>query len=142
MRASRAARVAWGEAEAAVGRSVVEPPSTRLAPADAQGLLSAALRILRATHALRIEAERGATTPPTPEVAHLEGALGASLGQLSDLLAYEDATAGLDLRRLCDGAESSLAHANAPASIALHFDELVNATNTARHLVRSVLAHE
>jgi uncharacterized membrane protein YccC len=138
--ASRAARVAWGNAEAAVGRSVVEPHSTRLAPADAQGLLSAAMRILRATHALRIEAERGATTAPSPEVAHLAGALGTTLQHLGDLLHYEETTTGLDLRALADAAEASLANAQAPASIALHLDELVNATNTARHLVRSVLA--
>lgn len=138
--ASRAARVAWGNAEAAVGRSVVEPHSTRLAPADAQGLLSAAMRILRATHALRIDAERGATSAPSPEVTHLAAALGTTLQHLGDLLHYEETTSGLDLRALADAAEISLANAEAPASIALHLDELVNATNTARHLVRSVLA--
>jgi uncharacterized membrane protein YccC len=131
--ASRSARVAWGEAEAAVGRAVVEPQSTRLAPGEAQGLLSAAMRVLRATHALRIEAERGATTPPSPELAHLVAGLGNSLTQLGDLTSVEDDD--VDLRALADAAEASLERAEAPATIFLHLDELVNATNTARVLV-------
>jgi uncharacterized membrane protein YccC len=130
--ASRAARVAWGEAEAAVGRAVVEPQSTRLAPGEAQGLLSAAMRVLRATHALRIEAERGATTPPSPELAHLVTALGGSLARLGDLASAHDVD--YDLRALADAAEASLESATAPATIFLHLDELVNATNTARLL--------
>jgi uncharacterized membrane protein YccC len=138
--ASRTARVAWGRAEAAVGRSVVEPRSTRLAPAEGQGLLAAALRLLRAIHALRIDAERGATTAMSSDLAHLVGAIGASLQRLSDLLTSEDASAGIDLRTLYVAAEASLVAADAPASIAVHLDEMVNATNTARHLVRSVLA--
>ncbi|MDE3081995.1 MAG: FUSC family protein [Acidobacteriota bacterium] len=139
--ASRGARVAWGQAEAAVGRSVVEPRSTRLAPAEGQGLLAAALRLLRATHALRIDAERGATTVMSSDLAHLVSAIGASLQRLSDLLSSEDAASGIDLRTLYVAAEASLVAADAPASIAVHLDEMVNAINTARHLVRSVLSH-
>ncbi len=139
--ASRAARVAWGQAEAAVGRSVVEPRSTRLAPAEGQGLLAAALRVLRATHALRIDAERGATTVMSSDLAHLMSAIGASLQRLSDLLTSDEASAGIDLRTLFVAAEAALVAAEAPASIAVHLDEMVNATNTARHLVRSVLTH-
>ncbi|HSN02217.1 MAG TPA: FUSC family protein [Acidimicrobiales bacterium] len=140
--ASREARVAWGRAEAAVGRSVIEPRSTRLAPTEGQGLLAAALRLLRATHALRIDAERGATTPMSSDLAQLTSAIGASLQRLSDLLASEDASAGIDLRSLYVAAEASLVAAGAPESIAVHLDEMVNATNTARHLVRSVLSSQ
>ena len=139
--ASRAARVAWGRAEAAVGRSVIEPRSTRLAPAEGQGLLAAALRLLRATHALRIDAERGATAAASRELTDLVDAIGASLLRLSELLTSEETNAGIDLRTLYVAAETSLVAAQAPASIAVHLDEMMNATNTARHLVRSVLSH-
>ncbi len=138
---SRAARVAWGRAETAVGRSVIEPRSTRLAPAEGQGLLAAALRLLRATHALRIDAERGATTVTSHDLTELVAAIGASLQHLSDLLSSEETSAGIDLRTLYVAAEASLVAAQAPASIAVHLDEMVNATNTARHLVRSVLSN-
>ncbi len=129
--ASRAARLAWGRAEAAVGRSLVEPRTSRVDPEHGQAMLAASTRILRALHALRVEAERGATVSEAPELVALQDAIAQSLSHLGDLLAAQVAPA--DLRTLYRAALSHLIKVDAPASIGVHLDELVNAINTAQH---------
>jgi uncharacterized membrane protein YccC len=131
---SRANRMAWAKAEAAVGRSIQEPSSTRIDPSKGRGLLAAALRIARATHALRIEAEHGTTVPPFDELDALHEGLRAALDVVVDCLAHRPASPPLGLRPLYRAMERSVGAVEMPRSIALHLDELVNATNTATYL--------
>jgi len=131
---SRATRLAWARAEAAVGRSINEPATTRIDPSQGRGLLAAALRILRAAHALRIEAGRGATVVPFAELTSLFDGLDQALAVLADHLAERTPGPVPDLRALHGTLERRRASGGAPPSIGLHLDELVNAVNTAAQL--------
>ncbi|HXY45416.1 MAG TPA: hypothetical protein VEH29_14600, partial [Acidimicrobiales bacterium] len=111
-----------------------EPASTRLDPSEDRGLLAVGLRIVRAIHALRIEAERGATVAAFDELDALSKGFLATLDALADRLAGQTAGSVPELRRLYRAVEESLVERRAPPSIALHLDELVNAINTAVHL--------
>jgi uncharacterized membrane protein YccC len=133
--ASRATRLARANAEAAVGRSLEEPGSTRIDPSENRGLLAVTLRLVRAIHALRIEAERGATVGASPELDALCDGLRAALGAVADSLAGRPTDPVEDLRRLYRGAQGELIRALAPPTVAQHLDELVNSVNTAELLV-------
>ena len=133
-RSSRNVRLAWAGDEAAVGRSVEEPTATRVDPSEGRGQLAAALRILRATHALRIEAERGARVPTLAPVSLLSSGCVNALERLRRWYSDEPYGEVAELRSLFVDAQEALRSRDAPASIALHFDELVNAINTATHL--------
>ena len=131
---SRTAHFRYATAEAAVGRSLEEPSATRSNPQVERGLLSSGLRILRATHALRFEAERDATTSTTPALEDLRRALVAALDNLGEA---EPAPVVTSPRGAFRFASADLSLHDAPASIALNLDELVNAINTASHLIAS-----
>lgn len=131
---SRQVRMAWAKSEAAVGRSVEEPSSTRIDPSEGRSLLAATMRILRAIHALRIEAERGVTVPAFDELEALKAACLDSLGRLSDWFASGARLPTASLRPLFLATEKSLVASGGAASIASHLDELVDAINTATHL--------
>ena len=131
---SRSVRMAWAKAEAAVGRSVEEPAATRIDPSEGRSLLATTMRILRAIHAMRIEAERGATVPAFDELETLTAACLDSLEGLGHWFSSETLAPLTSLRPLYRAAEKALIASGAPASIASHFDELVNAINTATHL--------
>ncbi len=133
--ASRATRLAWANAETAVGRSIQEPASTRIDPSEGRGLLAVALRIVRAIHALRIEAERGATVPAFCELDELSTGFLEALDALVDLLATRQPGPALELRHLYRATEHRLVELGAPPSIGRHLDELVNAIDTAMHLI-------
>lgn len=133
-RCSRKVRMAWAGAEAAVGRSVEEPASTRIDPSEGRSLLATTLRILRAVHALRIEAERGATVEPFAELESLASACLDSLDGLGNWFGAGVHAEAPALRPLYGAAEKALVRLGAAASIATHLDELVNAINTATHL--------
>lgn len=136
IRRSRASRVAFAAAEAAVGRSVLEPSSTRIAPGEGRSLLAAAMRVLRATHALRIDAERGATVSDCDELEQLGQACVASLQHLSEHFVGAPSQESAPLRELYLALEPRLLQRGAAPSIGLHFDELVNAINTAALLAQ------
>jgi len=131
---SRANRLAWAKAEAAVGRSIQEPSSTRIDPSEGRGLLAAALRIARASHALRTEAEQGTTIPAFDELDALRGGLLEALAALVNCFADRPPGPVPDLRQLYRAMEQSVGEIVMPRSIELHLDELVNATNTATYL--------
>ena len=133
--ASRATRLARAKAEAAVARSVQEPSSTRIDPSESRGLLAVALRLVRALHALRIEAERGATAAACPELHALRTGLRVALGAVAAALAGRPTDPVDDLRQLYRRAERDLFRTAAPPTIARHLDELVNSVNTAELLV-------
>ena len=137
---SRVMRLAWANAESAVGRSVEEPAATRIDPSEGRSLMAAALRILRATHALRIEGERGATVAPYEELEALGEGLLANLRNLERHFSYEASGPDADLRSLFARTEPVLNSYGAPATIAAHLEELVNAINTAAQVSRHDLS--
>ncbi len=129
--ASRAARAAWGRAEAAVGRSVEEPSSSRFAPASGRALLAVTLRVLRATHVLRLEAERGARVGSSAELDALAADLDGALAHLAARFTGEAPEAPTSLRARHDALVARLAGDPAGAVLASHLDELVDALNAA-----------
>jgi len=129
---SREAHFRYATAEAAVGRSLEEPASTRVNAEVERGLLTSGLRILRATHALRFEAERGTTSMTSTAIEELRHALVSALDHLDDSQPTLDAASTRAAYRAASG---DLTGPGAPASIALNLDELVNATDTASHLI-------
>ncbi len=131
---SKVVRVAWGKAEAAVGRSIEEPSATRIDPSEGRSLMSATMRILRVTHAMRIDAERGVTIEVLGEYEALMASCLDALQRLSQWFAGARPLPVDDLRSKYRSMERQLNVQGAPASIALNLDELVNAINTAQHL--------
>jgi len=133
---ARATRLAWAAADSAVGNVALEPKvSAQVVDVD-RGLLAAALRCIRAAHALRLDAERGKSAGVHESLAGLVEILeqelisvGAKLrGQLAPRRPPE-------LREVFQKVQTALEVAGAPSSVALHFDELVNAVNTVQFLL-------
>jgi hypothetical protein len=83
---------------------------------------------------LRIEAERGATISTLASVNSLSSSCVDSLERLGRWFSDQPFGPVNELRPLFLDAEQALAANNAPPSISLHFDEIVNALNTATHL--------
>ena len=137
--ASRDAHFRYADAEAAVGRALEEPSSTRSDPEVERVLISSGLRILRATHALRFEAERGVTTANTDALQRLRDVLVSSLRELAQ---PEPRNQELSPRRAYLAALQDLDAGAAPASIALNLDEIVNAVNTASQLIDAEIAEK
>jgi uncharacterized membrane protein YccC len=131
---SKATRLSWANSEAAVGRSIQEPAATRLDPSRSRGQLAAAQRIIRATQALWIDADRGATVDGFPELDELTKGLLEGLDDLARKFSGDVVTRMPELRKLYRSAEPLLGDRRVPPSIALHLDELVNAIDTAAHL--------
>jgi uncharacterized membrane protein YccC len=132
---SREVRLAWARAEEAVGRSVEEPSSTRVDPDEGRGLLTVAMRVLRALHALRIDAESGNATSSSPELGALVAGCREALDALAGHFASGTDAQWEELRPLYRAARRRLDADGAADSIAVHFDEVVNALNTAAHLI-------
>jgi uncharacterized membrane protein YccC len=131
---SKSVRLAWANAEAAVDRSIQEPASTRLDPSQSRGQLAAAQRILRATQALWIDADRGATVDGFVELDGLGQGLVTGLDNLAEAFSGDETKPMPGLRELYRRVEQPLRQRNVAASIGLHLDELVNAIDTAAHL--------
>ncbi|MEI6701348.1 MAG: FUSC family protein, partial [Actinomycetota bacterium] len=133
---ARSTRLAWATAEAAVGRVTLEPRvSASIVVAD-RGLLSAALRIIRASHALRLDAEGGARAAGCKSLTELFEALGVELSAVATKLrGIAGEENDVRLREVFQAVASDLDDNEAPSSIALHVDELVNAINTTSFLL-------
>ncbi|MGC1420078.1 MAG: FUSC family protein [Acidimicrobiales bacterium] len=131
---SKSARLAWANSEAAVDRSIQEPAATRLDPSQSRGQLAAAQRIVRATQALWIDAERGAMVDDFLELDELSHGLLAGLDDLARAFSGDPIAPVPGLRKLYRQVEQPLRDRDAAPSIALHLDELVNAIDTAAHL--------
>jgi hypothetical protein len=132
---AKSTRLAWANSEAAVDRSIQEPAATRIDPSQGRGLLAAAQRIVRAAQGLWIDAERGATILPFEAMDDLSTGLLTGLDNLANDFAGRPTTPMPDLRALFRAVELAIAHKNVAPSIGLHLDELVNAIDTAAHLV-------
>ena len=131
---SRAAHFLYAAAESAVARALDEPSSTRGDASIEHGLLTSGLRILRATHALRFDADRGATTTLTPALEQLRLSLVSSLDHLD---VERPSLTSLSPRAAYRAAQMDLSRLGSPASIALNLDEIVNAVVTANYLIIS-----
>jgi uncharacterized membrane protein YccC len=138
MASSKATRLAWANTEAAVDRSIQEPAATRVDPSQSRGLLAAAQRIVRATQALWIDSERGATVKPFAELDVLTAGLLEGMDNLTNTLSDRSLKQMPELRSLFLALERPLVDRGAAPSIGLHLDELVNAIDTAAHLVGPV----
>ena len=101
-----------------------------------RGLLVAALRIVRVTHALRIEAELGTTMPTSGALQSLvDGVLDGFIEIAHALVEGREAIVG-DLRLRCIAVQATLGASDQDDALRLHLDELVNATNTAAFLTQ------
>lgn len=132
---SRASRLAWAAAETATRRSTWEPGFSTQDHTRDRGLLAAALRLVRAIHALRLEAERGQTVEGSDALDALADGLRQANDSLTHALRNGPAESVAELRPLYQAVELVLAQRGAPSSISAHLDEIVNATDTALHLV-------
>jgi len=132
---AKSTRLAWANSEAAVDRSIQEPATTRIDPSQGRGLLAAAQRIVRATQGLWIDAERGATIAPFAALDDLSAGLLSGLDNLANDFSGRPTTPMPDLRALFRAVELAIAQMDVAPSIGLHLDELVNAIDTAAHLV-------
>ena len=129
---SRTSRQAWATAQAAVGRAVAEPNAVVQESTTDRSLLTAALRIARVTHALRIEAELGATIPTSAALRDLvDGALDAMVSLSRSLAEGVPVATLVDLRSCCTRVEATLDDDPHTDALRLHLDELVNAIDTA-----------
>lgn len=123
--ASRQAHLAYGRCEAAIGRSLDEPSATRTDPTIGGALLGGALRIIRATHALRFADRLVNVTASSPELV-------ATCSALVEALRGGPATAVLtSVERLTDAWE----HDDQRAGLLLTIEELANAVLTTSRLV-------
>lgn len=128
---SKTARRAWTNTEDTISMSLLEPQNSRIDPSEAQGLIAVALRIVRAIHAMRIEAERGATVITFDEFERLGAGLVSALQILADWFSHHSPARVPDLRLLYRTMEHPLSESGALPSVAVHLDELVNAIDTA-----------
>jgi len=130
---ARNCRLAYTDAQAAVGRSLAEPPSKRIDPDLGSGILAALRRVTRAVHGLRTEPP-GDT--PLPGVAEFSSAVEDALGRVSTALEARRAVAGLPpLRELYHRIEEAGAATPERAGVVIQLDELVNAVDTAGELL-------
>ncbi|MFZ1062492.1 MAG: FUSC family protein [Acidimicrobiales bacterium] len=134
---SRAVRVSWIRAESAVGRAVAEPGFVRSGPSDGRGQLATTMRILRTLHAIRVEAERGATVDSSRELEALRDGCTDALRALYDTDAVKNTGTSTNLRSLYRTTVSSWPVTRATETLAIHLDELVNAIDTAAQLTHS-----
>jgi uncharacterized membrane protein YccC len=135
MARAKSTRLAWANSEAAVDRSIQEPAATRIDPSQGRGLLAAAQRIVRATQGLWIDAERGATLTPFAAMDELSSGLLGGLDNLANAFAGRPTSPSPDLRAFFRAVDPELTHMDVAPSVGLHLDELVNAIDTAAHLV-------
>ncbi len=128
--AARQARLAYLDAQAAVGRSLAEPASRRIEPDLAQGVLVALRRLVRAAHRLRVELPASGPTVGARQFAErLDTLLARAASDLSapDHEADRSRIVGAGLRETCLRIERS--STVAPAVLA-QLDEMVNAVDT------------
>jgi uncharacterized membrane protein YccC len=130
---ARNTRLAYTDAQAAVGRSLAEPPSKRIDPDLGPGILAALRRVTRAVHGLRTEPLGEA---PLPGVAEFATAVEDALARVSDSLESGAAIGELPpLRELYHRVEDAGATMPGRAGVVIQLDELVNAVDTAAELL-------
>ena len=130
---ARSTRLAFTDAQAAVARSLAEPPSKRIESDLGPGLLAALRRVTRALHGLRTEPPGDG---PVPGAGDLVSAVDAALLQISGALESDRAIGDLPpLRTLYHRVEDACAGQPERAGVVIQLDELVNAVDTAADLL-------
>jgi uncharacterized membrane protein YccC len=127
---ARAVRLAFGAAEAAIGRSRDEPRRHRFDDDFGRGILAAARRVVRSAHSLRSEIERGLSIAPVPEFEEFASLLDHAVGSIGKQLGGDLNHEAFGLRDHYLVAASALAERGASPVIALQLDEIVDAVNT------------
>ncbi len=134
----RATRIAFANSESSVGRSLDEPRGHRIDPEFGSGVIEATRRIVRATHALRTEAQRGLAATPFPELEALTATIISALGLLAaritsnthDVVQYP-------IRPGFARVEEELTARGAASAIALQLDEIIDAVGTLAAVVNA-----
>lgn len=125
--AARGARLARSNAESAVGRSLAEPPSRRIDPDTARGVLAGLRRSAQAVHALR-------NLPPgaveDPGTRRLAAALDGAMADIAEAVRTGRAGTLPRLRAQHDALGSA-----ADARVVAATDELVDAIDTVGHIL-------
>lgn len=133
----RRRRLARGNAEAAVTRSLADPPPRRVDARMARGILAAVRRQVIAAHSLRTRILEGAPALTVPEVLPLADALDGALALAAARVRRHDATAPASLRPLHDSLVARLRERSLDpeqaALLEVATDEIVDATGTLVH---------
>jgi len=126
---ARSNRLAFTDAQAAVGRSLAEPASRRIDADVGPGVLAALRRVTRSVHGLRTELP-GAD--PLVGATGLADAVGAALDGLRRALEADGEVGPLPpLRELYHRIEAAEGPGGGRAGLLIQLDELVNAVDTA-----------
>jgi uncharacterized membrane protein YccC len=139
---ARAVRLAFGAAEAAIGRSKDEPRRHRFDDDFGRGILAAARRVVQSAHSLRSETERGLSIAPLPQFEELASLLDRSLASIAKQLGGDLNHEDFGLRDHYLVAASALAERGASPVIALQLDEIVDAVNTMGAIVSEHNEHD
>jgi uncharacterized membrane protein YccC len=132
---TRALRLAFGDAQAAIGRSTDEPRRHRLDADFGRGMLAAANRVAESAHSLRAEIERGLSIAPLPAFEELAASLDSALSKLAKRLAGHLGPESFRIRDQYLVAATELKRHGASPVIALQLDEIVDAVNTMEAIV-------
>jgi uncharacterized membrane protein YccC len=132
---TRAVRLAFGAAEAAIARSADEPRRHRFDADFGRRSLAAARRVAQSAHSLRSELERGLTIAPLPAFEDLASLLDRALAAIGVQLGGDVDLEPFPLRDHFLIASTALAEHGASPVIALQLDEIVDAVNTIEAIV-------
>jgi uncharacterized membrane protein YccC len=139
---ARAVRLAFGAAEAAIGRARDEPRRHRFDDDFGRGILAAARRVVQSAHSLRSEIERGLSIAPLPPFEELTSLLDRALTSIATQLGGDLNHEDFGLRDHYLVTANSLAERGASPVIALQLDEIVDAVNTMGAIVREHNEHD
>jgi uncharacterized membrane protein YccC len=124
----RTARLAYTDAQSAVGRSLAEPRARRIDPEVSRGILAALRRLIRAAHSLRTEMVEGADIHGMEDFAD---AVDHSLSTVEDGMADAMRVLRLlPLRSIFHQIDPAGAGSSVPLPVAIQLDEVVNAIDT------------
>ena len=124
----RTARLAYTDAQSAVGRSLAEPRARRIDSELSRGILAALRRLIRAAHGLRTEMIEGTAVPGMDQFAE---AVDDSLSIVEDGMADAMRVAQLPpLRSIFHQIDKDGAGSPVPLPVLIQLDEMVNAIDT------------
>ncbi len=130
---ARRARLAFIDAQSAVGRSVAEPPAKRIDPETSQGILGALRRLIRAAHSLRTETT---ACPVLPGVDKFAAAVDRSFADVEAGLARDMSVESLPpLRDIYHRIDRTAAGDPVMVPVLIQLDEMVNAVDTVGQLM-------
>ena len=132
-RLGRLARLAYIDAQSAVGRSLAEPPAKRIDPEVSQGILVALRRMIRAAHSLRTET---AVPPTLAGIDRFADAVDRSFATVEDGLEGNMSVDALPpLRDMYHRIDRGSADAPAALPVLIQLDEMINAVDTVGQLM-------